>query len=167
MSPSKKLTFIKTFTHVHHCLDNLFLEHQVLLMRNDFDNALKVVNELCLKYEQHILDEESVLIPAYQNFVKPIPQGGAVNFFLREHTQIMHILSEAKTEIKNWVNESKFTPTKMVSLFDRYYSLRDLLNHHHAREDTFLYRLLDRNTEHSIQQKIIEKIVLLPQKAGK
>jgi iron-sulfur cluster repair protein YtfE (RIC family) len=167
MPPSKKLTFLNIFTHVHNYLDDLFLKHQILLMRNDFQNALKVLDELYLKYEQHILDEETVLIPAYQNVVKPIPHGGSVDFFLREHRQIIRILGETKTEIKIWVNQSKFQPLRIVSVFDRYYSLHDLLNHHHAREDTFLYRLLDRNTDQSIQQKIIEKIVLLTQKAGK
>lgn len=167
MPPYNKLTFIKTFTHVHHFLDTLFLEHQVVLMHKDFKKALNVIHELYSQYEQHIRDEETILIPAYQNIVKPLPQGGAVDFFLREHKQIMLILEEAKSEIENWIIHSTYTPLKLVSLFDRYYTLRDLLNHHHAREDTFLYRLLDRNTDGSTQERMIEKIVLLPQKAGK
>ena len=105
---------------------------------------------------------ESLLLPIYQKKIKPIPAGGAVEFYLKEHRKIEQFLKRFVTAVSDWPKNGTFTPLRLVELFDRYYTFNDLLNHHHAREDTFLYRMLDRILNTEEKQALFRQISILP-----
>ena len=162
MSPAKTVISVRSLNKVHQDLNELFVRHQIYLMRRDIEGALVILRELHEKYTLHIHDEEALLLPVYKQKVKPIPPGGAVEFYIQEHKKIKRMLDEFVGKVAGWHKKDNFTPLHLVRLFDRHYTFRDLLNHHHAREDTFLYRWLDRLLNTADIKAIFTKMEQIP-----
>jgi hemerythrin-like domain-containing protein len=143
-----------TISHLnrqHRHIYELFITHQKLLMhgqnRQAYDQLLQVKTFL----KHHMAAENDYLIPLYEKYISPVPPGGAVEFFIHEHHKITRYLE--KFCALNFDKDDK-TPD-LVSLFDDYYKFKHLLDHHHTREDTFLFRLLDR----VLDDKIISEVL--------
>jgi len=162
MSPIKTALSFRSLNNVHEELNELFVRHQILLMHREIRGVLDIIHELQEKYSLHIHDEESLLLPVYGRRVDPVPQGGAVEFYIQEHKKIEQFLKRFIAAVSDWQQKGLCTPLRLVKLFDQHYTFNDLLNHHHAREDTFLYRLLDRVLNTEEKQALIQKISILP-----
>jgi hypothetical protein len=133
----------KNISHLniqHHHIFNLFLEYQKLLMHGVSQSADDKFEELKKYIKYHMDAENDFLLPLYQKYISPIPAGGAVEFFIHEHHKINRYLDEFTTMQIDVSEES----LDMVHLFDQHYKFKHLLDHHHLREHTFLFRLLDR-----------------------
>src|SRR5215831_18083722 len=77
---------------LHRRLDDLFLEHQRALLRLNLERA----SELLAEYEHdllaHIRDEETLMMPLYQQRVTA-PTGGAAEIFFGEHQKLRQFLT--------------------------------------------------------------------------
>ena len=136
---------IKSFADLRNNLewsDQLLLQHQIQLMQNNVEKAQGLFEELYTYRKHHLNLVESLLLPLYQRLLKEeYPQGGKPLYFIRERTRILADLEQFVRQIGNCVLESKLPD--LVVLFEDYAALKDLLDHHDAREKAFLLPTLD------------------------
>jgi hypothetical protein len=152
-----KYSTISDLNKFHDYTNRMFLEHQKSIMNSDYQKAYHQLSHLVKLIRQHLKDEEEFLVPPYQKLVKPLPAGGAVGFYLREHRQISIIVDKFITDFKKWLT-SPPAKNEVVRMFDSYFKFKELLDHHDARERVFLYRLLDQKLDKSEKQIILDKI---------
>jgi hemerythrin-like domain-containing protein len=132
----------------------LFIAHQVLIMRGHIADALHLLKKFQELQIQHIRDEEELLIPLYQKHISPLPPGGAIEFYLREHRQIERLIDRLFVRLNSWTGPSD---VKLVEQFDLCFRFKDLIDHHDARERVFMYRLLDQKLSAAKQRDIMDR----------
>jgi hemerythrin-like domain-containing protein len=152
---SEKYLTISHLNKQHHHIYDLIVMHQKLLMHGDTQTARDKILELKEYANQHLQAENDYLLPLYEKYISPIPAGGAVEFFIHEHHKINRYLDEFCALML----DSDVSSIDLVSLFDRYYKFKHLLDHHHTREDTFLFRLLDRVLSDDEKKNVLGKFV--------
>ena len=133
----------QSITHLnrqHKKIFDLFVMHQKYLMHGEIEKASDKLLELKKFLKFHLEAEDNILLPLYEKYVSPIPAGGAVEFFIHEHHKINRYMDAFYGRSIDISADS----LDLVHLFDEYYKFKHLLDHHHTREDTFLFRLLDR-----------------------
>jgi hemerythrin-like domain-containing protein len=108
-------------------------------MHGEMEKASEKFLELRKFLKYHLEAEHNILLPLYEKYVSPIPAGGAVEFFIHEHHKINRYMDEFYGRSVDTSADS----LDLVHLFDEHYKFKHLLEHHHTREDTFLFRLLD------------------------
>lgn len=135
----------------HQYTGMLFDRHQIALMKDDREAALTMLQELESLMNAHIRDEEELLLPIYRKEIDPVPAGGGAEFYLREHEQIRSFL-------KRFIGHQPGGPYEIsiVHYFDMCTIYKDLTDHHHARERTFLYRLLDKKLNKEQKKQILK-----------
>lgn len=157
MTLSITYKFFSDLNTFHDYIDQQFLDHQITLMHGNVAAASSSLVHLRALIKQHIHDEEEYLLPLYINLVRPVPKGGAVEFYRREHRTINRSLDDFIIELHGWSGQEAGN-LRLVRLFDRYYKFKELLDHHHARERIFLYRLLDRVVHKKAIAETLERI---------
>jgi hypothetical protein len=143
---------------LHRFADHLFIEHQAACMEHNWDIALR---KLELMYElriQNIKVENEFLLPLYKSEISEIPKGGALKYFEREHKLIAKYLKSIIHNISDIVLHELSDKINLVKLFENYKDVKDLLDHHDAREREFLFKLLDENIDIQTKSSILEKI---------
>jgi hemerythrin-like domain-containing protein len=148
---------------LHHQLDEIFLEHQRALVRGELEVALEKLEiyQRCLV--DHILDEEEHLLPIYGERVQA-PVGGSVEIFLFEHRKIRDYLPLFKAEFAKLYTAAD-RERAIIFLLDSQTTFKKLLVHHDAREQKFLYPLLDRTTTATERLKLFSRLRLRPREA--
>jgi iron-sulfur cluster repair protein YtfE (RIC family) len=135
----------------HRWMDQLFEAHQIALMKNEPQQAVTILSRLTERMSIHVRDEEELLLPLYEQKINPVPAGGAAEFYRREHEQIMGFLKRFHEHQPAGRDE-----ISLVHYFDMCTMYKDLIEHHHARERTFLYRLLDRKLTAAEKKHILK-----------
>jgi hypothetical protein len=136
----------------------LFIEHQIACMFGFWDEALHAMEMMYDLRMQNITNEEELLLPLYQSEIMEIPQGGAIKFFLREYELIKKKLNSIVRNNSNIVLNNSGNEVNLVKLFEDYHSVKDLLDHHDARDRVFLYKLLDENLNKEKRELILREI---------
>jgi len=152
---SVNLSNIIDITKQHHHISQLFNAHQKMLMHGDIKNAFDTLHELKIYISNHIKAENDYLLPLYEKHVSPIPLGGAVDFFIHEHHKIDRFMKEFSGNFSNLKANLNSPEMDIVKLFDQHYVFKHLLDHHHTREDTFLFRFLDRVLDESEKEEVL------------
>ncbi len=124
-------------------MEENFLAHQIHLMKDEWEQALAHLELVFALYREHVRDTDRLLLPLYEKHVRPIPEGGAVLLFVREHHFIVKCLSSLMRWMGELVLDPGGTPFRRVPLFEEHCQLKDLLDHHHARDRYFLFKSLD------------------------
>ena len=124
-------------------------------MRGEKKEATSKLVEFVEYITLHINAENTYLLPLYEKYISPIPAGGAVEFFIHEHHKIKRHLDEFSAKNFDLSNSAD----DLVSLFDKYYKFKHLLDHHHIREDTFLFRLLDRKLSEDEKKEVLKHFI--------
>ena len=143
----------------HAFIEELFIQHQLHIMNGHFKSALKILRILKKYLYQHIHDEEGLLIPLYAEKISPHPQGGNVDFYIKEHRQLLIYLDHFIKILSEQADIKKDISMERVKLFDLYYKFKHLMEHHSAREDTFLYRLLDRVVKKQEKVELLRQMI--------
>jgi hemerythrin-like domain-containing protein len=150
----------QNITHLnrqHKHIDDLFVTHQKFLMHGEMGKASETLLELRKFLKYHLEAEDKVLIPLYEKLVSPIPAGGAVEFFIHEHNKINRYMDEFYGRSIDTSADS----LDLVHLFDEHYKFKHLLDHHHTREDTFLFRLLDRVLTEEKKKEVLTHFIFI------
>jgi len=121
--------------------DSRFLEHQLLLMHRKIDPAFAIFEQLVQIRKVHLSLMEQCLLPAFIKTKDKIPQGAKPLYFEREKKQILKYLNSYVRKLANTLLHS--AKLDIVGLFEDYAWLKDLLDHHDAREKAFLFPTLD------------------------
>jgi len=120
-----------------------FVAHQIAIMHNRLEQAMRHLELVFELYRQHEQDTDRLLLPLYEKYVRQIPEGGAVLFFVREHHFIMKRLSELIRHMGKLLLDPEGTPLHRVPLFEEHCTIKDMFDHHHARDRYFLFKYLD------------------------
>ena len=124
--------------------DKLLIDHQINLMHNDFEQALEQFEQLYKIRTTHLQIMEERLLPLYKSVLTEFPEGGKPLYFIREKKLILKDLNRHVRFLGQLVlNPAQVTLDK-VKLFEEYAWLKDLLDHHDAREKAFLFPILDK-----------------------
>jgi hypothetical protein len=153
-----KYTTIMDLDSIHRHVDELFLHHQAYLMYNDIENAMLTFEKIYEYTNQNIKDEEEFLIPIYAANPENIQQGGAVYFFEREHKLLRREMRKYLKLYSEHLLHPGSVEVDIVKIFDDYYTLKDLFDHHDARERAFLFTTLDNVMPQKKKQEILRKI---------
>ncbi len=144
-----EMVFVKILTTVSdndqttRLADQWFMEHQTAVLHNDWLTAYTRLNAVFLLRKTNGDLCDRFLLPVFNEFGDRIPHGASPRYFQREQKQIVTALSHELRFFRNKIMQSEQFPLNKVELFDRYYDLKDLLDHHDARKRGFLYPLLD------------------------
>ncbi len=126
---------------LHHEHEQLFYLHQKALI----DRQVNVAFELLQKYEhllnEHILLEEKMLFPVYAAHEK---EGGEVILFTGEHKRIKEFVQRFYEWLYAIKQASADEQDKlMLKLLDHQALFKGLIEHHHRREEIYLFPTLD------------------------
>ncbi len=149
-------TSITDLNNFHEYTDQVFIDHQKLIMNARFEDSYIQLSRLAVLLKQHAMDEETLLLPPYQERIQPEPPGGAVRFYQREHQQILRMMNTYITDLNLW-RKNPPADVELVRRFDSYYKFKELLDHHDARERVFLYRMLDQKLSQQEKDVILAK----------
>ena len=124
-------------------LDKLFLEHQWALMEKKWETALERYEQMYELRLYHLAFMEFSLLPLFENNLKTIPRGARPLYFRREARLIRNGLKRYIRLFGRLYLHNKMETIDVPRLFDEYMPLKDLMDHHDAREKVFLFPKLD------------------------
>lgn len=139
-----KISNFRDIEKFHHFSNQLFDQYQSALMHGEYKQAKQLIFFIRKIETEHIRDEEDILIPIFKKHYNPVPQGSAIEFYTREHEQIVGYLNRFCDQALMWEKENPTDKIALVRLFDDHYRFKHLVEHHFTREETFLFKLLDR-----------------------
>jgi len=138
--------------HVEH--EALFLLHQKALLDRDVEEAFGILQKYEILLNEHIDLEERWLLPAYASYEK---EGGEVLLFTGEHKRIkefVHRFYEGLCVIKD--STAKMERDKeLLKLLDHQALFKGLIEHHHRREEIYLFPTLDEVLSNAQKNKLM------------
>lgn len=153
MNPKRNLSEL---LRLHGDLEEMFLAHQIRLLRFDLPEALRLLEVYETALLTHITDEDTHLLPLYEARGN-IQTGGAVRMFYDEHDKLKAHLVLFKDEIAKI--ESDPEPEKrLLWLLEREAFFKKLCDHHDIRETRFLYPELDRITTETEKLDLLNRM---------
>jgi hemerythrin-like domain-containing protein len=143
---------------VHEQLDELFLNHQIALVRFDLEKAVELLSRFQAEIRKHIRYEEEVLLPIYGKRGGDDLEGGRVDFYLREHQKILALLDELTSDLRELALSDNDESARLVLEFlEKEHPLKTLIDHHDRREHAFLYPYLDKVTTPEEKQAMLRE----------
>ncbi|HEV8590013.1 MAG TPA: hemerythrin domain-containing protein [Pyrinomonadaceae bacterium] len=154
------MTTFSDLLQLHQELDELFLEHQRALLRLDLDRASQLLEQYEEELLAHIQDEETLMIPLYQQRAAA-PIGAAAEIFLGEHEKLRQFLVLFRQEVSK-IKTMDDIERGVLFLIDSQHLFKRLLVHHDTREKKMLYPLLDEVTTESERRALFAQLKLSP-----
>lgn len=144
----------KQIAQLHAEHEDLFFLHQKALIDRDVDEAFGVLQKYETALHEHIDLEERWLLPAYAAYEK---EGGEVLLFTGEHKRIkefVHRFYEGLYAIK--VAKTKILrDQELLKLLDHQALFKGLIEHHHRREEIYLFPTLDEKLSEAQKNKLM------------
>lgn len=125
---------------VHQELERLLAVHQQALAGLDLEEAAAGLASYDRALREHIGLEETYVLPSYE---KLIPDAVDAVLYHGEHRRLRLLLDEFRQRMQR-LSQSATVRADVVDLFDREAMLKQILEHHDAREGNVLYPALDR-----------------------
>jgi hypothetical protein len=126
----------------HRAFERLFLEHQELILKERWREALDLLKKFRRQLEIHILEEEEILLPVYESRAGS-PPGGSPQQFRLEHNKMRHLLNSYVNRERNLTWSYSSNALDIIDLIEEQSAFKHLMVHHDQRERMFLYRWLD------------------------
>ena len=136
--------------------DELFLTHQICLMHKEIENAFTHFEQLVNFRLSHLAIMEDLLLPTYEKLFNEPPAGAKSLFFIREKRLIQKHLDKHIRKLAEIALHSQ--RLSIVTLFEEYAWLKDLLDHHDAREKAFLFPGLDKRMTETDKRSLFSAI---------
>lgn len=146
---------------IHEGLNWLFYRHQVAVLNQDRDEALKHLNEYEKLLQAHMREEEEYLIPLYQKRCGSI-RGGAPVIFTGEHQRIREFMALFFRLITSWISADGHGQ-ETLDLLDQEYRFKELMEHHDMREQRILLPELDKVTSEGEKSDILARFTRTPE----
>jgi iron-sulfur cluster repair protein YtfE (RIC family) len=121
----------------HAELHEIFYQHQRALLRLDFAEAVRRLNEYRTALLKHMTDEEEFLFPLYDERA-PKVRGETIDVFLGDHQKMKLYLDLYEQEVPSLESEAE-PERKLLQLLDSQTTFKRLCGHHDTREQTSVY----------------------------
>jgi iron-sulfur cluster repair protein YtfE (RIC family) len=128
--------------HIHHQLDELFLQHQVALLKGDYVQAKNILKTFEEALFNHIKEEEEILLPLYRQRTAQI-RGDDAEIFSAEHKKITEWMNRLKLRASR-LSRSDSNWKEIIALLDDEAQFKKYMEHHTVREDRIFYPEVDR-----------------------
>lgn len=135
----------------HDRLDGLFETFRDL-KRTDFDKAKEALREFKFGLQRHIVWEEEILFPLFEEKTG-IPNGGPTVVMRQEHREISAILEAIHEKVKQQDLDSNIDEQRLLTI----------LGNHNIVEESILYPTIDRSISHADQSGAFRKMSELPE----
>jgi hemerythrin superfamily protein len=127
---------LSTMMAVHHDLESQFFEHQTALLDRDYARAAQALADYRRDLFAHASDEEQLVLPRYKEL------GGddtdaPVRLFLGEHDKLRTFVDEFVRRVEDLRRQPD--DARLLELFDREATFKNLVLHHDLRERNMLY----------------------------
>lgn len=160
MEPGTNATTFKEFRGLeatHLALDEKLDSHQLALVRGGFDRAHRLFLEFRQALHAHIENEEAILLPLYEERVRPAP-GGSGAPFRAEHTKLERMLESIDARLGRL--EDLRHPSDghdFIRVIEQEHELKRLWKAHSLRAQNILYPALDAATEPEEREWILAR----------
>ncbi len=125
------------------CLDRLLVEHQLAFMEKRWEDGITAYEQVYELRRYHLTFMEQRLLPLFESFYPQPPHGARSIYFIREKKQIVKTMARYVRLFSRMYLAERMAALDLPRLFDEYMYLKDLLDHHDAREKGFIFKLLD------------------------
>lgn len=146
---------------IHEGLNWLFYRHQLAVLNQDREEALRLLNEYEKLIQVHMREEEELLIPLYQNRCGTI-RGGAPVIFTGEHQKIREFLALFYRLATCWMSADGHGQ-ETLDLLDQEYRFKELMEHHDMREQRILLPELDKVTTEGEKRALLDRFTRTPE----
>lgn len=124
-------------------LDDLLIEHQLAFMEKDWKKGIGLFEQVYELRRYHLNFMEDKLLMLFRAYYPRPPHGARPLYFIREKKLILKKTSAYVHLFGKLFLAGRMGQLQLPRLFDEYVYLKDLLDHHDAREKGFLFTLLD------------------------
>jgi hemerythrin-like domain-containing protein len=139
--------------NAHERLNELFLLHQVSLLRLDLESAAERLRIYERELRAHMRVEEDLLMPVYERAGKIA--GGPPEFFIGEHRRMLEFLARFAAALDELKGESSDPARRVIRLLDEESTFKSLCEHHDMRERNIFFPALDRVTDEGERRELI------------
>ncbi len=153
---------LMTLAAEHSALEACFERHQVALLERRFEEAARALREYASSLERHMRAEEELLLPLFCARVSPV-RGASVELFTGEHARLRQLLAEAAERVTGFAA----TPPPgrvLLGLLEREYLFKQLTEHHHLREERYLFPHLDQATTGEERRQLLSRFLDITQR---
>lgn len=154
---SPALKEFRDLESVHADIERRLDDHQLALVRGGFDRAHDLFTEYRQALRRHIADEESLLLPLYEERVRPEP-GGSGAPFRAEHMKLERMMESIDARLRRL--EDIHAPADahdFIRCIEQEFELKRLWLAHALRERNTLFPALDAATDVSEREWLLSR----------
>ena len=140
---------------LHDSLDRAFFAHQCALLDRDFERAATTIDAYRSCLHRHAADEEAWMLPRYEALGGDATDA-PLRLFLGEHARMREFVDEfvARVDALRRAPDDR----KLLELFDREATYKNLALHHDLRERNMLYPFLGARLSASEQSELWSRV---------
>ena len=132
-------------------------DHQLALVRGGFDRAHRLFEEYRAAVRRHVEDEEALLLPLYEERVRPEP-GGSGAPFRAEHAELDRMMESIDARLRRLEDiKVPADANDLIRCFEQEFELKRLWLAHSLRERNILFPALDAATEVDEREWLLSK----------
>jgi hemerythrin-like domain-containing protein len=132
---------------VHEEIERKLEQHQLAIVRGGYSRARALFESFRAALQAHMADEESILLPLYEERVKPMA-GGAGAAFRAEHMKLERMMASIDARLERLADSRiPYDAMDHVRCIEQEFELKNLWRAHTLRERNVLFPALDAATE--------------------
>ncbi|HKT32765.1 MAG TPA: hemerythrin domain-containing protein [Gammaproteobacteria bacterium] len=143
----------------HAALTQLFARHQAALVTRAWARAARLLDSHRKRLAQHIELEERYLLPYCPR--EKLPNQWPARVYSAEHQRIQELASKLSLRFAK-LRRRGVTSAALIALLDEEKTLKHILEHHHAREETALFANLPRILSESQRDELAHVLRQFP-----
>lgn len=137
---------------LHDDLQRTFFAHQVALLDRDFVRAARELASYRTHLEAHAADEEALVLPRYRELGGDATDA-PVKLFVGEHDKLRTFLADFTVRVAALCERAD--DARLLELFDRQATFKNLMWHHDLRERNLLYPFLVARLSREEQERVL------------
>ncbi len=155
MADSPSDTFLE-IEQDHERLQETLLLHQDAMVRRDLPAARRYWDEFCEELRDHMQIEDEILIPEFARLAGS-PNGCSPEILNAEHRKIERLIERSEVRLLAHEASGTLEPRQVVLHIEEERTLKEVLDHHHTREGTAFFPVLDALLSQDQRRRLLER----------
>ncbi len=143
---------LQVLNQIHLEMKELFEKHQISLLKGEFNQAIKLLNQLGKALMNHMKQEDEFLLPLFRQRAADIP-GGDTEDFSTDHKKIREWFNRI-TLRSSRLSAIDINWKEVISLFDDEAQFKKFMQQHSTRENRILYPEMDRLVDEKEKERL-------------